>query len=199
MVKHIIFDLGNVIVNIHPEKIMKAFAERCHYTEKEIRSFYLSDLHLGFMEGRYEPDHFYSLMMKKFPCDLNQEEFRSIWDQVIGEPKRGIDSLIIELSEDYSLSVCSNTDPWHWEVALRKCPFLNRFERFFLSFEMKVNKPDPLIFKRILETLNAGGEECVFIDDTLDNIETAADFRIQGIHASEPQEMRQGLQEMQVI
>jgi len=49
--------------------------EKCHLTIEDIKSFYLSDLHLGFMEGRFEPEEFYQIMMKKFPTPLSLPEY----------------------------------------------------------------------------------------------------------------------------
>jgi len=113
MVKHIIFDLGNVLVDIHPELAMRAFTQRCNISYQTVKTFFLSDLHLDFMAGKFSPDDFYQLMIQKFLCNISQIEFQSIWNLVIGDPKPGIEELINTLTERYTLSVCSNTDPWH--------------------------------------------------------------------------------------
>ena len=199
MIKHVIFDLGNVLVNIHPQKTMQEFANRCGFSTEKINSFYLSDLHLGFMAGEYLPDEFYNNMMDRFTCNISQEEFNEIWNRVIGEPKEGIAYLVNQLKSNYDLSVCSNTDPWHWEVARKKCRFINDFQNYFLSFEMKPNKPDLKIFKAILDKLPATGNECVFIDDLKENIEAASTFGIKGILASESEQMRAGLRELGLL
>ncbi len=199
MIRHIIFDLGNVIVQVHPTRTMQDFARRCGLSETKVRSFYLSQLHLDFMAGKYRPKEFFLRLVQEFPCAVEEEEFRRIWNRVIGEPKTGIAPLIAKLKNRYTLSICSNTDPWHWEEAQKKCPFLQDFDHYFLSFEMKRNKPDPQIFQLILESLKAEGKECVFIDDTLENIRVAEKFGIYGIHAEEPHEMKEQLVKLGVL
>ncbi len=199
MLRHIIFDLGNVLVNIHPQKAMRKFKERCGLSDAELKAFYLSETHLGFMAGKFSPDEFYKIMMKMFPCDTPIAEYIEIWDTVIGEPKPGIDEIIDQLTSNYELSICSNTDPWHWQVALQKCPFLGSFKRYFLSYELKMNKPNPKVFEAVLRDLGASGKECVFIDDTAENIQTASEFGINGILASEPQQIRSELINLGVL
>lgn len=199
MIRHIIFDLGNVLIHIHPDLVMKEFMERYHLTVDDIKNFYLSDLHLGFMEGRFKPEEFYQIMMRKFPAPLTAEEFIRIWETVIGEPKQGIDQIITQLNRKYTLSVCSNTDPWHWNKVLREIPMIKKFQHFFLSFEMKLNKPNPQVFKYLLAKLRAEGRECLFIDDTRENIQVAQEFGIQTIWSSDPKTIEQELHSLKVL
>ena len=199
MIEHIIFDLGNVLVNIHPHRTMDQFAKRCPYSEEIIQSFYLSDLHLGFMAGKYTPEDFYQEMITKFPCEIKIEEFQSIWNQVIGLPKPGIERLINQLAEKYQLSICSNTDPWHWQVALEYMKFSHRFGHFFLSFEMKMNKPRSEVFKLMLDELSTSGEKCLFIDDTYENIESAEKLGFKCLHGQDPQTFSTELTKLKIL
>lgn len=199
MIKHVIFDLGDVMVNVHPERALQEFAVKCRLEEQHLRAFYLSEVHLGFMEGRYSPDEFFKKMMHLLPCDLSREEFVEIWNHVIGSPKDGIEHLVSQLNQRYTLSVCSNTDPWHWKFVYRTYPFIHNFQHFFLSFKMRMNKPNPSVFSTILDELNVTGKECVFIDDTPENVRTAGDFGIHGIVGKEPGYIRKKLEAMDIL
>ena len=46
----------------------------------------------------------------------------------------------------------------------------------------KLIKPDPALFKVILERYGLKPEECVFIDDNLPNVEAARNLGINAIH-----------------
>jgi len=199
MVEHIIFDLGNVLLNIHPHRTMDQFAKRCQYSKEIIHSFYLSDLHLGFMAGKYTPENFYREMITKFPCAIKIEEFQSIWNGVIGLPKPGIKALVDQLTKKYQLSICSNTDPWHWQLALENMKFPHLFSHYFLSFEMKMNKPNPEVFKHMLEALSTSGEKCLFIDDTYENIEAAERLGYKCIYGQDPQTFTKELIKLQIL
>lgn len=183
MIKHIVFDLGNVLVHIHPEKAMNEFARRCGLSVNRVHAFFLSPLHLDFMAGRYSPEQFFKRIQAEYPCRISQEEFIGIWETVIGEPKSGIPELIDRLSGHYPLSICSNTDPWHWHYVKRHYPFINQFSHYFLSYQMKRNKPDPAVFQQVLSRLGTAGNACVFVDDNAENVQQAAAFGILGIQA----------------
>ena len=47
--KHIIFDLGNVLVNIHPEETMNRFAYLCRKEYSKVQAFFMSKIHLDFI------------------------------------------------------------------------------------------------------------------------------------------------------
>ena len=199
MIKHIIFDLGNVLVDIHPREVLQQFSKICSIDYQKIKTFFLSPLHLDFMSGNYSPDIFYKKMISEFSCNLTQEEFFAIWTKVIGNPKAGVSNLIKKLLNRYQLSVCSNTDYLHWNVALEKASFLKNFDYYFLSFEMKINKPNPQIFEQMLRKLNATGENCIFIDDTEENIRQANCFGIKGCCTSQVDEMENFLSRLKIL
>ncbi|UCF63376.1 MAG: HAD family phosphatase [bacterium] len=199
MVTHIIFDLGNVLIHIHPEMAIAGFQNTCGYTTEQIKKFYLSDLHLAFMEGACSGSELYLKMVKNYPCTLNESEFREIWNQVIGKPKEGIKELINDLKDSYTLAICSNTDPWHWQKVYENFPFIREFKYYFLSFEMKLNKPNPVIFQKILDHMGIQGDQCIFIDDIAENIEAARLHGINGITASHPLQMREELTQRKIF
>lgn len=192
-IRNIIFDLGNVLLHIHPERAMRAYADKCGISSTVFKTFYLSRLHLEFMEGAYNPEDFFQLMIQQYPCELKLNEFVDIWNRVIGTPKNGIPEIISNLKDGYVLSICSNTDPLHWDFVQRENAFINTFDYYFLSFNLHMNKPHIGVFQQVLKSLSAKGPECVFIDDSKKNIDTAEVLGIHGIHASEPQEIIKGL------
>lgn len=199
MIKHVIFDLGNVLLNIHPDRAMKTFAEKGKIKIEDINRFFLSDLHLDFMAGKYTPEELYEKIKQLYKIDLDIDNFFDIWNLVIGEPKNGIIPIIEGLNSNFKLSICSNTDPIHWKYCLEQFSFLKLFKNCFLSFELKHNKPDREVFEFILKVLNTVGEECLFIDDSYPNIETAQRFGINTIHGEEPGKIKEELIRMNLL
>ena len=195
-VKHIIFDLGNVLVNIHPERTMQALAASCGKDISEIRNFFLSQAHLKFMKGVLSPQEFHREFSENFECRISFTEFIAIWNDLIGNAKEGIAEIVEQLYRRFTLSVCSNTDPVHWEIARRTSPFLNKFQQYFLSFEMKCLKPDAVIFRRMLASLAVPASQCIFVDDTEENILQANRIGLRTIHAQNSQTIRAGLSEV---
>jgi putative hydrolase of the HAD superfamily len=53
------------------------------------------------------------------------------------------------------------------------------FDKCYLSYEMKMAKPDVEIFEAVLQDAYLKPEECLFLDDGIKNIETASRLGIQ--------------------
>ena len=50
-----------------------------------------------------------------------------------------------------------------------------------LSYKVKMTKPDPKIYELLLSEYNLKADECIFIDDTLRNVEAAEKLGIHGV------------------
>ncbi|RMH82952.1 MAG: HAD family phosphatase [Calditrichaeota bacterium] len=195
-IKHIVFDLGNVLIHIHPERTMEQLSRYCPHPASDLATWFLSPRHRAVMAGNISLPQFYREFSRTFQCRMAYEDFEQAWKQLIGEPKSGISTLIERLSREYILSICSNTDPCHWDMARRRFPLLDTHFRFtVLSFQTGCLKPEEQIFHILLETLQAGPEECVFIDDTEENIITARRLGFQTIQADNTEEIRLALKE----
>ena len=56
------------------------------------------------------------------------------------------------------------------------------FDVSIFSYEVALAKPDPEIYKLILKRMNVKATEAIFLDDNLQNIESAAALGIHAIH-----------------
>ena len=56
--------------------------------------------------------------------------------------------------------------------------FKNCFDAFYLSQEIQIRKPNSDIYKYVLDTHNLIPEECLFVDDTFENTESAKQLKI---------------------
>ena len=59
-------------------------------------------------------------------------------------------------------------------IARAHHPFLDEFDRHFLSGEMRIAKPDPAISAAVEEALGVAGPQILFTDDRPDNVAAAA-------------------------
>jgi len=58
-----------------------------------------------------------------------------------------------------------------------------------LSGRVKQVKPEPYIFQTLLNSIGYKAEECLFIDDSAPNIQTAAELGFQSIHFQSAQQL----------
>ncbi|MET3889548.1 2-haloacid dehalogenase [Bosea sp. OAE506] len=77
-----------------------------------------------------------------------------------------------------------------WAECLIRFPFLQSFDGVVVSAHERVIKPDPAIYQILFERYDLAPQDCIFIDDSAKNIETARSLGMQGIHFVEPIDLR---------
>src|SRR5580698_3287951 len=75
----------------------------------------------------------------------------------------------------------------------RNFSWIADFDVLIWSFQHRIVKPDPAIYKLLLERLGTAPEETLFLDDKLENIEGAQHLGIQGLQFSTMDQLRQDL------
>src|SRR5439155_17931042 len=79
-----------------------------------------------------------------------------------------------------TLGILSNTT-WEWVRRLRAAPeWETQFEPVLLSCELGLCKPDPAIYRLLLERVALPGSQLLFVDDRADNLAAAAASGIEG-------------------
>ncbi|MFZ0452273.1 MAG: HAD family phosphatase [Ignavibacteriaceae bacterium] len=73
------------------------------------------------------------------------------------------------------------------------------FTSFFSSGFLNTRKPEPLIYKIALDVLHKTPDECLFIDDRIENIEEAAKQGIQTIHLTDVKSLHNLLLEKGIL
>jgi 2-haloacid dehalogenase len=66
--------------------------------------------------------------------------------------------------------------------AIRLNPFLNEFEGIVVSGVEKLMKPDPAIYTLLCERYSVTPGQCVFIDDSLPNVDGARRIGMRALH-----------------
>jgi len=184
MINTIIFDFGNVFVNLDIEAAHKHALETF-----QIES--LSEEMLGFNnfyeQGLISTDEFLEFYSDNFP-KLSKEELIDIWNFMLKDfPKSRLDFLkAIQHSSKYKLILLSNTNALHINYIKDHVSFYeefkNCFDAFYLSHEINLVKPNQDIFEFIINENELKAEECLFIDDNQDNINTANTLKIKTWH-----------------
>jgi HAD superfamily hydrolase (TIGR01509 family) len=85
----------------------------------------------------------------------------------------GMADLVRSLSERYRLLLLSNVDSYYWEVVRSMHPELGYFDTVLLSCELGLAKPEPAIFRRASQVAAVAPQQCLFIDDTGENVTAA--------------------------
>ena len=193
MIETIIFDLGGVLVHLDWDRVFAPLEQRSKHSAEFVRSEILNGpIVVDSMKGSIGPYEFHRTMCEKLEIDISYEDFIDIWNRLLGSNDE-IAPLVEELKPDHALVLGSNTDRIHFSYSTRHFPVLRLFERYFLSYEMGVVKPDPEFFQKILDALAVSPESCLFVDDRPENVASARDVGITALRFEGCQKLRQDL------
>jgi FMN phosphatase YigB (HAD superfamily) len=101
--------------------------------------------------------------------------------------------ILEKLSDHYRIFLLSNTNaihvPYYAGVLKQKYGtngYDHLFEKTYFSYELGMRKPNEDIFQHVIADARLRPEETVFIDDFLENIETARKLGFETIHLKTP-------------
>ena len=194
-IKNIIFDLGDVILNIDVPVASKSFAELSGREQAEILELFSKNaLFRQFETGELDEAGFRNYVRKILEfSDLSDEAIDTAWNSLLLDLPPERVELLQNLSKNYRLFLLSNTSSIHitqvnkiLEASTGVKKLDDLFETVFLSYEMGLMKPDPRIYQKVLEQAGLKAEETLFLDDSRDNIEAASLLGIDTIHVQKP-------------
>ena len=195
MIKNIIFDLGDVIINIDVPRAAQSFAVLANISvEKSTQIIQDNEVFRKFESGILNESTFRNYIRTIFENPAwTDETIDETWNSLLLDiPKERI-KLIQRLKTNYRLFLLSNTSPIHVKATnqiLEKATGVEKlddlFEHIFLSYEMWVMKPDRQIFEMVLSQADIKAEETLFLDDNADNVKASLDMGIQTIHVQKP-------------
>ncbi len=195
MIKNIIFDLGDVIINIDVPCVTRSFATLAQIdVEKADEIIKQSELFRKCETGLINEADFRDYVRELFEQpQWTDKAIDEAWNTVLLDIPPARIETIKRLSANYRLFLLSNTSPIHVRATnaiLRETTGIEKLndlmEHVFLSCEMKVMKPDHKIYEMVLAHAQIKAEETLFLDDNSDNIRAAATMGIQTIHVQKP-------------
>ena len=194
-IKNIIFDLGDVILNIDVPVASLSFSKLSGREQQEILDLFKEkDLFRQFETGSLDETGFrnYIRELLVFP-DWTDDMIDTAWNSLLLDLPPERVELLKNLRTRYRLFLLSNTSSIHiiqvnkiLEAATGVKKLDDLFDKVYLSYEMGLMKPDPAIYQQVLEEQGLVAEETLFLDDNADNIKAAATLGIATIHVCKP-------------
>lgn len=80
-----------------------------------------------------------------------------------------------------------------WAECLIRFPFLQSFDGVVVSAHERLIKPDPAIYRVLLERYELVAGDCIFVDDSEKNVDAARAVGMQAVHFVEPIDLRAAL------
>jgi FMN phosphatase YigB (HAD superfamily) len=181
MINTIIFDFGDVFINLDREASLTALKKLGLHSWNEE----LENLNQEFERGKLTEVQFI-IGLKKLIPNASIDDLRAAWNAVLLDfPLQRLEFLQRLSMMNYKLFLLSNTDEIHIQkfehmlgaTFIRE--FYQCFEKVYFSFEIGVRKPDPQAFDYIIKKHALSTKHTLFIDDKKENTDIAASLGMQ--------------------
>ncbi len=189
-IRNLIFDLGAVILNIDPGAVKEKMIENGVSNVDELHEKLLEgNIYHDLETGKISPDDFRSAIKEIVNVPVSDEDIDEAWNAMLLDIPRERIKFMTQLKSKYNLYLLSNTNSIHWESYDRyfqdtfDYPGINTFfTHCWYSYLMGIRKPDPEIFRMVLEEGQFDPQETAFIDDLQENVDAAATLGIKPVH-----------------
>jgi glucose-1-phosphatase len=190
MIKNIVFDLGNVIIDLD---IDRTFQQLDFYLgegyDAKLRDAYSTqtDLFFDYEMGKISEEFFFTSLRAASDHPLSIRQLKEAWNAMLLKIPPQRFELLTRLKSKYNVLLLSNTNKTHleWVHSYLKVVYnISDFEEQFFhkayySHLIGLRKPNADCYQFVLDDAQIRAEETLFIDDNSDNIEGAKGL---GIH-----------------
>jgi putative hydrolase of the HAD superfamily len=193
-VDFVIFDLGNVLIDIdyhHSMALMKsALPASLH---EKVDNCYSAEFHKDYEKGELTSAEFRQEFRSYFHTNWSDAEVDYYWNSLLGTIPDYRLEMVRKLKTQYQVGILSNTNEIHIEAVYAQLQAQHRMDNFdsifdwvFYSHEMGLAKPSQDIYQKLLLELGTTANRVLFFDDLQANVAGAASVGIQAIQVMGP-------------
>lgn len=182
MIKNLVFDLGNVLVEFKP----KDYMQRLGFSEDDTENLF----QIIFKDKRWNEFDRGTITIDEYTQDLKAEHpeyseqittmFSNNWPENFLKPKQASIDFLQKVSNKYDIYVLSNVSEYVLDY-VKSLSFWDKVKSGTYSYQIGSCKPEPEIYEAFLRDNKVKPEECLFLDDLSQNIEAAKKFGMKGI------------------
>ncbi|HEY61005.1 MAG TPA: HAD family phosphatase [Anaerolineae bacterium] len=180
--KAVVFDMGGVLLKTVDPLPREQLAHRYSMTRPELEALVFGSgfSHQAEVGSISREQYWYEVATAVGEDNMNMPEFVENFFSGDSLDKQ-LMQFACSLKPRYRLGLLSNAFIDARKDLHTRFGFLDIFDVSIFSYEVKVRKPDPRIFKIMLDRLGIQPEETVFIDDLSVNVESACKVGLQAI------------------
>ncbi len=173
----LLFDLGGVLMELNdPLKTFELDWELAEFHHRWLLSPAVREFECGAIGAKQFADNVTREMELPYDGAAFTEKFMA-WP---GPPFAEAVKLIERINKKLDCAILSNTNALHWENLDIQDAFSHRFDRYFLSYETGLLKPDDQAFTHVADAYGCSPEQILFFDDNPLNAAAAENL---GMHS----------------
>ena len=170
----VVFDLGGVLIDWNPRYLYRKL-----FDDEAAMEAFLADVVSPEWNGQQDSGRTWAEAVEVLSRE--HPEHRDLiaaywhrWQETLGDAIAPTVAILEELRDaGVRLYALSNWSAETFPVARPQYPFLEWFDGIVISGEERIAKPDPAIFRRLLDRYGLEPETTVFIDDSEANVRAA--------------------------
>ncbi len=178
----VVFDLGGVLIEWDPRRLYRQL-----FDDPAAMELFLSEVctpawNARLDAGRPWPEAIESLA-REFPAQRDLIlAYDARWEEMLGGAIEGTVKILAELRDaGVSCYALSNWSAAKFVLTRPRFPFLERFQGIVISGHVGASKPDPAIYRVLVERYRLTPSTTVFIDDAEPNVLVAADLGFRAV------------------
>lgn len=183
MIKNVIFDLGNVLLNFNPIEYLRKKVNDEEKVQEIFKEIFLSKEWAMLDKGLITEEEAMDRICSR--SNGNDKLIRLAmdnWYEMLTPIEDMIGTLKKLKNKGYKIYYLSNFHMLAFEDVTNKNEFFQLFDGGVVSFKEKLLKPEKDIYNKLIERYKIDPKESVFIDDTEANIAGAKELGFQTIH-----------------
>jgi 2-haloacid dehalogenase len=183
--KNIVFDFGGVLIDWNPVYLYRKVFDR----EEEMNYFleHVCRYEWNILQDAGRPlAEATRILQEQYP-EYGKEiaMYYGRWDEMLGGTIEENVKLIRPLKKKYRVYGLTNWSAETLPIAMERYDFFGDLDGMVVSGEEKIVKPDPRLYRILLERYGMEAGESLFVDDNCANIETAQRLGFRTVHLTE--------------
>jgi HAD superfamily hydrolase (TIGR01509 family) len=190
----VVFDLGGVLIDWNPRYLYRQLID----DEQQIERFLAEVCHNQWNEEQDRGRSFAEAIeeaVARHPSERALiEAYHHRWHEMLAGPIAGSVEILRELKQaGFELHALTNWSVEKFPIARERYDFLGWFESILVSGAVGLIKPDPRIFRLLLESIGRSAADCVYVDDNPTNVAAALAVGFDAVQFRDPERLRQDL------
>ncbi|HEX6338720.1 MAG TPA: HAD family phosphatase [Jiangellaceae bacterium] len=194
MPSKVVFDLGGVLIDWNPRYLYRTLLP----SEEAVEQF-LAEVCTPEWNAAQDAGRSWSVavaeLTRQFPdrAELIRAYDERWWETIGGEITGTVDVLRSLRGAGVRLYALTNWSSEKFDFTYPRFEWLSWFAGIVVSGKERVVKPDPRIFRILLDRYDISPADAVYIDDARHNVEAAAAHGLRSLHFTSPEQLRADL------
>ncbi len=188
----VLFDLGGVLIEFAGVESMRALTG-IESDDELWRRWLGCPWVRSFERGDCSAEDFAAGMVDEWQLTVAPAAFLDAFGSWPRGPLPGADALVAAARDSVPVGCLSNTNVVHWQRNFGSWPILDAFDFRFLSFELRMLKPDREVFDGVAGLVPSPRDHVLFLDDNAINVDAAREAGFTAVTVRGVAEAREAL------